>query len=87
VSLAYQSKVGKQKWLEPSLGKILEKFSWKKVIIYPISFIIENSETVYELDIEYKDLAKKFWIKDYLRVECLNEKISDIIISEIKENI
>jgi ferrochelatase len=27
VSLAYQSKVGKQKWLEPSLGKILEKFS------------------------------------------------------------
>ena len=85
VSLAYQSKVGKQKWLEPALWKIFEKFSWKKIIIYPISFVIENSETVYELDIEYKDLAKNFWIKDFLRVECLNENISEVIISEIEK--
>lgn len=84
ITLAYQSKVGKEKWLEPSLWTILQKFKWKKVIIYPISFTIENSETVYELDIEYKELAKKYWVKEYLRVDCLNEKISKMIEEEIK---
>ncbi len=84
VSLAYQSKVWKQKWLEPSLWETLKKFVWKKVLIYPISFVIENSETVYELDIEYKELALESGIKEYLRVECLNEDISEMIEEEVK---
>lgn len=79
IELAYQSKVDKEKWLEPSLWETLKKYSWKKIIIYPISFIIDNSETTYELDIEYKELAEKYWIIEYLRVECINDNFYEIL--------
>ena len=36
-----------------------------KVIIYPISFTVDNSETEYELDMEYAEVAEHLGIKDY----------------------
>ena len=47
----------------------LKELENQKVIIYPISFIIDNSETVFELDIEYRNIAKKFNIKDFTFIE------------------
>jgi ferrochelatase len=84
ISLAFQSKVGPMAWLEPSLEDRLSELQNQKVIIYPISFIIDNSETTFELDIEYKHIASKFGIKDYLVCDCLNddEEFVDTIISE-----
>ncbi len=38
ISLAYQSKVGPLKWLEPALDEELKKFKDQKVLIYPIAF-------------------------------------------------
>jgi len=73
INLAYQSKVGFAKWLSPSLEKTLQNFRNEKVLIYPISFIIDNSETVFELDIEYRHLAKKLQIKEYKVCKCLND--------------
>lgn len=73
ISLAYQSKVGPMKWLEPSLEQRLKNFENKNVIIYPISFIIDNSETVYELDIEYKEIASDLGVSDYKVVKCVND--------------
>ena len=73
INLAYQSKVGPMKWLNPSLDDMLKNFKNKKVIIYPISFIIDNSETVFELDIEYREIAKTIGIKEYKVCRCLNE--------------
>jgi protoporphyrin/coproporphyrin ferrochelatase len=35
------------------------------VIIYPIAFTVDNSETEYELDMEYKEVADELGIKDY----------------------
>ena len=83
INLAYQSKIGPMKWLTPSLDKMLENFKNKKVIIYPISFIIDNSETVFELDIEYRELAKEIGIIDYKVVKCINS--DDLFIEVIKE--
>ncbi|MDD3645869.1 MAG: ferrochelatase [Candidatus Gracilibacteria bacterium] len=82
IALAYQSKVGRAKWLEPSLSDVLKRYKGKNIIIYPISFIIDNSETIYELDIEYKELALELGVKDYIRVECLND--NDIFCEMIK---
>ncbi len=73
INLAYQSKVGPMKWLEPSLDEMLEHFKGKKVLIYPIAFIIDNSETVFELDIEYRELAKELGIIDYRVCSCVND--------------
>jgi ferrochelatase len=72
ISLAYQSKVGPMKWLEPALDKELEKYKDQKVLIYPIAFIVDNSETDFELIIEYKEEADKIGIADYKVCKCLN---------------
>lgn len=59
IHIAYQSKVGPVEWLKPSLEvKLKEIPKNSSVIIYPISFVIDNSETDFELSIEYKQLAK-----------------------------
>ncbi|RXJ60522.1 ferrochelatase [Candidatus Marinarcus aquaticus] len=83
INLAYQSKVGPLKWLEPSLESMLEKFKDKKVLIYPIAFIIDNSETDFELAIEYKEVAEDLGIKEYKVCPCVND--SDLFIEAIKE--
>ena len=73
--LAYQSKLGPMKWIGPSLGETLEKISAsnKKVILYPIAFTVDNVETVYELDIEYREVASGLKIEDYRVVRCPND--------------
>ncbi len=72
ISLSYQSKVGPMKWLEPALDKELEKYKDQKVLIYPIAFIVDNSETDFELSIEYKEEADKIGIANYKVCKCLN---------------
>ncbi|WP_323587192.1 ferrochelatase [Aliarcobacter butzleri] len=83
INLAYQSKVGPLKWLEPSLGNMLKNFKNENVIIYPLSFIVDNSETVFELDIEYKEIAHEIGIKEYKVCSCVND--SDEFIEAIKD--
>jgi ferrochelatase len=72
INLAYQSKVGPMKWLEPSLDTMLKNYQNKKVLIYPIAFIIDNSETVFELDIEYREMAEEIGVKEYKVAPCVN---------------
>jgi ferrochelatase len=83
ISLAYQSKVGPMKWLEPSLETVLQRFDGKDVLIYPISFIIDNSETDYELSIEYKEVANKIGISRYEVCRCVND--NDTFIEAIED--
>lgn len=71
--LAYQSKLGPLKWLEPSTKDTIKKYKNDRIIIYPISFTIDNSETDYELSIEYKELAKELNILDFKVCRCLND--------------
>ena len=82
INLAYQSKVGPMKWLEPSLEDMLKNFKDQKVIIYPIAFIVDNSETDFELDIEYREIAHNLGIKEYKVCRCVND--SDDFIEAIK---
>lgn len=68
--ITYQSKVGPIKWLEPKtedeiLKACLEK---KEIVVVAISFVSEHSETLVELDIEYKQIAQEHGIK-YVRVQ------------------
>lgn len=83
VNLAYQSKVGPLKWLEPSLEDMLKNFKEQKVIIYPIAFIVDNSETDFELDIEYREIAHEMGINEYKVCRCVND--SDAFVEAIKD--
>ena len=73
VALAYQSKVGPLAWLEPSLETVLEKTRNENVLIYPIAFTIDNSETDFELGIEYKEIADELGFKKYKVAPCVND--------------
>ncbi len=75
VHLAYQSKLGPMKWIGPALGDTLTKIaaSNKKVLVYPIAFTVDNVETAYELDIEYREIADELKIEDYRVVSCPND--------------
>ncbi|MDH5796535.1 MAG: ferrochelatase [Anaplasmataceae bacterium] len=69
--LCYQSKVGLNKWLTPSTEECIEKISDKPIVLVPISFVSEHSETLVELDIDYKKLAKN--PDKYFRVPTLRD--------------
>ncbi|MBU0924418.1 ferrochelatase [bacterium] len=64
IHVAYQSRLGPMQWLRPYMEDKLKEIE-SKVIIYPISFTVDNSETQYELDMEYAEVAQKLGIKDY----------------------
>ncbi|MDX4039097.1 ferrochelatase [Aliarcobacter skirrowii] len=83
INLAYQSKVGPLKWLEPSLEDMLKNFENDNVIIYPLSFIVDNSETDFELDIEYREVADEIGILEYKVCKCVN--YGDDFIDAIKD--
>lgn len=73
-SICYQSKVGPLKWTTPSLEEEIRRVALDKKIpvIIPIAFVSDHSETLVELDIEYKELSAQLGIKDYYRVSALN---------------
>ncbi|QFR43138.1 ferrochelatase [Sulfurimonas sp. CVO] len=83
VHLAYQSKVGPMEWLKPSLEEKLKEIKSKKVVIFPIAFTIDNSETDFELDIEYREVAEELGFKDYRVCECPND--SDFFVETLFE--
>ena len=86
VSLAYQSRLGPVKWLEPSLNEVLAKCESKKALIYPLSFCIDNSETVFELVIEYAKIAKELNFSFYKVVSCPNfsDEFASFILQKAK---
>ena len=89
-SLAYQSRVGPEEWLQPYTEKTLEELGKSKVkdlIVVPISFVSEHIETLEEIDIEYRDLALKFGVVNFRRVRALDtyplfiEGLADLVES------
>jgi ferrochelatase len=83
VHLAYQSKVGPMKWLEPSLESMLKSLSRKKVIIVPIAFTVDNSETDFELAVEYAEIAHHLGYRDYRVCRCPNNH--PLFVQTLKE--
>jgi len=93
--LSYQSRVGPLKWIGPSTDDIIVENSklGKHIVLVPVAFVSEHSETLVELDIEYKELATKNGCKNYSRVPALgtNENyikaMSNLIINKQDYNL
>jgi len=68
--MCYQSRVGRLKWIGPSVEEALQKAADDKagVIVYPLAFVSEHVETLVELDIEYRNRAAAMGIHPFLRV-------------------
>jgi ferrochelatase len=87
---SYQSRVGPLKWIGPSTDEIIIQYSKEKkgIVIVPIAFVSEHSETLVELDIEYKKLAEKNGCAFYKRVPALGieenfiEGLAELILQQ-----
>ncbi|WP_457608010.1 ferrochelatase [Nitratifractor sp.] len=73
IKLAYQSKVGNAAWLEPNLADVLRRPENLKVLIFPLAFTIDNSETLFELEREHREIAEKIGYEDYRVAHCPND--------------
>jgi ferrochelatase len=73
--VAFQSRVGPLEWVGPPADHAIEEAAQagKAVIVVPIAFVSEHSETLVELDIEYRRLAEKRGAAAYERAPTVSE--------------
>ena len=73
--LSFQSKIGPVKWLQPFTNDVIVELGKQRiddVLVVPISFVSEHIETLYELDILYKKVAKEAGVENFRRVPAFN---------------
>ncbi|MHB8453357.1 MAG: ferrochelatase [Acidiferrobacterales bacterium] len=76
VTLCYQSRVGPLKWLQPYTNEVIRnkgRAGVKQMLVYPIAFVSDHTETLYELGILYGKLARESGIEHYRVVPALND--------------
>ena len=73
----YQSRVGPLKWIGPSTEDEIERaaLAGTPIILVPIAFVSEHSETLVELDIEYRELAEHHGAAHYFRVPTVSANV------------
>jgi ferrochelatase len=74
-TLSFQSKVGPVEWLSPATNETIPKLAREGVsqlMLVPVSFVSEHSETLYEMDILYRDVAAEAGIAQFRRAPTMN---------------
>jgi protoporphyrin/coproporphyrin ferrochelatase len=90
-TVCYQSRVGPLEWIGPATDAEIRRAGadGKGVIIAPIAFVSEHSETLVELDIEYAKLARESGVPDYLRVPTVSVRqefigsLADLVLESL----
>jgi len=73
--LAFQSRAGPVKWLEPSTEEKIRELAeagCRQLLMVPVSFVSDHIETLHEIDIQYCAEAHNLGISDFRRIESLN---------------
>lgn len=90
--LCFQSKVGPQKWLQPSLTGTIKDMSQrgiKRVLVVPIAFLTEHIETLHEINIEAREEAHALGITDFHMMPALNDSpllvraLADLVLRSV----
>ncbi len=75
-ALAFQSRSGSPStpWLEPSVEDFVRRYkdenpNWNRLIVSPLGFFFENMETVFDLDVELKEVCDELGVS-YRRAAC-----------------
>lgn len=92
--LCYQSKVGPQKWLQPSLTQTVARLATEKVshvIVVPIAFVSDHSETLWEINTETRREAKHLGIRYFDMSPALHTApqfigaLKDLVLKKVKQ--
>lgn len=72
--ICFQSRATPQRWIGPSTDDEIRRAAADKVavLVVPIAFVSEHSETLVELDVEYRRLAEQLGVPGYFRVPTQN---------------
>jgi ferrochelatase len=72
--VCYQSRATPQRWIGPSTEEEIARAASDRtaVLVVPIAFVSEHSETLVELDIEYRHLAERLGVPGYFRAPAQN---------------
>lgn len=92
-AICYQSKVGRLEWIGPSIDEEIKQAGEDKVpvLVVPVAFVSEHSETLVELDIDYRKKAEACGVTGYYRVQALNaegffiEALADLCMDDAKD--
>ncbi|HTT98256.1 MAG TPA: ferrochelatase [Rhizomicrobium sp.] len=78
--ICYQSRVGPLKWIGPATDAEIRRVGSEGlgVVVAPVAFVSEHSETLVELDIEYAKLAQESGVTDYLRAPTVGTRAAFI---------
>lgn len=78
--VCYQSRVGPVKWIGPATDAEVRRAGeeGRGLIVVPVAFVSEHSETLVELDIEYRHLAAASGVPYYMRVPAVGTSDSFI---------
>lgn len=78
--VCYQSRVGPLEWIGPATDAEIERagHEGRSLVVVPVAFVSEHSETLVELDIDYRALAEKAGVPRYIRVPALGVEPSFI---------
>ena len=73
--ICYQSRVGPMTWIGPSTESEIERAgaNKKNLVMIPIAFVSEHSETLVELDIEYRHLAEEAGVPQMIRIDTVGD--------------
>ena len=73
-AVCYQSRATPQKWLDPSTEQEIDLAAadGTAVLVVPVAFVSEHSETLVELDVEYAELAREKGVPGYFRAPAAN---------------
>ena len=76
----YQSRVGPLKWIGPSTEDEVKRAGQDGVplVVAPLAFVSDHSETLVELDIEYRHLAEKCGVPFYARAAVVGTHVDFI---------
>lgn len=85
-TLCYQSKVGRQKWLEPSLTATMEdlvRAGSRRILVIPIAFVTEHIETLHEINREARAEVEALGIEQFRMMPALGD--SPLFISALAD--
>ena len=74
-SLAWQSKLGPVKWLSPATIDVIQKLGekgTKGILVVPVAFVTDHIETLEEIDVQMRDMARESGIQEFRRTPGLN---------------
>jgi ferrochelatase len=93
-TLCYQSKVGRRKWLSPSLIDTIEKLARageKNMIVVPIAFVTEHIETLHEINIEAREQAEHLGVTQFEMMPAVGDSptfisaLADVVLRSLSD--